>query len=760
MRLKYRATALSVSVVLLLAACTDNPTFNQAGPTLPPSTGDAETTARQFLDGWTAGDYDGMYRLLSPVSLVISKEAFTAAYKQAEQAMNLPDRDNKSYELLTDQTTRQGATTTLHYNMTFNSNALGKFTDKDRTMRLITTPSGWRVAWSTMDIFEGLAGGATLQLNRTAARRGSIYDRTDRLIAQDDVPNYAVRLLTREYPGGSPEACLDKLAEVFRLYRPGLDTYKQYTGQDRGFTIGTLSEPDWNALRGPLGNVCLLQGVRQVTRFMYGGGIAAQTVGFVGPVQREQLGEFGQYGEGAMVGQFGIERAWQAQLGGTPGAELVIRTADGMNVRTIFRRDSSGGQDVRVTIDRDLQLKVETAIASAYNYANWGQLKLPAPLTQGAALVVMDVKTGAVLAMASFPYPNPDAWLLGSTTFDVDTIQNYVKKLATKNFASQETYPLGSVMKIASMIAAEDTKEFKPDDTVNCTGLFPNPRGNPKFLTDWIYLEPDRKPNYHGEITLEQGLESSCDVYFWTIGTKLDARDANLWRIYGNKLGLGRKTGIDSITEADGLIPDPTTKGKLTGERWGVGDSLNTVIGQGNVQVSPIQVARMLSAVANGKIAPTPYLVRSVGYAGQQPTYGAQSGKGDTLDIEPAVLVSVRKALCDATIDPVFGTSTWVFQGWPHDQIQVCGKTGTAQSGSDYPHGWFAAFAGPKGEAPEIAVVGLVTYSREGSETAAPIVRRVLEAYYHIPYTPWPDFWTQPYEKLPKPGLGEGGPLK
>ncbi len=753
MRIAERHTRYWViffALLMTVAACNDTPPPppNAANATPVLTLAEAENVARAFLDGWIAGDYDAMYTLITPRSQITSREAFREAYTAAEKTVQLVPEKAKRYTLHADRTQQQGTTIIVSYDMTFVSSTLGEFSDMDRTMRLIVTPRGWRVTWSTMDIFEGMAGGATLALSRVRAPRGTIYDRYNRLIAQDGVTNIAVRLLTRSYPTNNPDECFNRLASVFRLYRPDLEKYKAFTGLDNGYTIGILSEPDYNALRPSLDQVCLLEYRRQNSRFYFAGNLAAQSVGFVGPIQNPA--DYPDLSRDSLVGLYGVERTYQTELGGVSGASLEIITPDSILVRTIYTQKGRGGSDVTLTLDRDFQLKVEQAVADAYNAANWAQF------SQGAAVVVLDVKSGEILAMANYPTINPDAWRL-DTSFDAGTIEGYLKNRATVNHATEETYFLGSVMKIASTAAAAGSGLFDLNEIVDCRGTYRS--SDEDFTrTDWIYLEPNRNPNYHGRINLKQGLTSSCDVYFWTVGARICEKDARLIRRYANDMGLGIRTGIEALIEQEGYIPDPDSQFTRSGKRWGTGDCLNIIIGQGDLQVTVLQVARMLMLVANGEKLYTPHLIKSIGNAGEAPFYTANPPDPTLKDISPEVIDGIRVALCNVTTNKEFGTAQWVFVNFDQTKVQVCGKTGTAQSGSPYPHGWFAAFAGIPGETPDIAVAALVLTSREGSETAAPIVRRVIEAYYNLPYAPFPDFWSLPYELLPTPGLGEGGP--
>ncbi len=286
---------------------------------------------------------------------------------------------------------------------------------------------------------------------------------------------------------------------------------------------------------------------------------------------------------------------------------------------------------------------------------------------------------------------------------------------------------------------------------------------------DWIYLDQYVEQKYHGKITLIQALTSSCDAYFWDVGKTLNGVDANAWRIYANKMGVGIKTGIDTIDEADGYVPDPDSKFQRKGERWGVGDSLNTVIGQGDVQVTPIQVARMIAGVANGGDLYRPTLVKRVGAANQAPSYSAPAPVATSMGLDPAVVKGIQQGMCDVVSDKIIpgpkkqylGTAHFVFYNWDLGQIAVCGKTGTAQTGLPQPNGWFAAYVAPvdpkTGEQrPELAIVVIVEHSREGSEVAGPIVRRIIESHYKLPLEPWPDYWTGNYVPMTNPDASDG----
>ncbi len=764
-RLKLASSILTL--IILISACTEAPAATipgaQPGPTAPPTLADACVVADDFLKGWETKDFAAMYKLISPKSQQLSQTQFSAIYTDAEQKLA---NSAKTHTLNCDNAITQGTTAAITYDMKFTGATLGDFTDPARTMRLTLTPNGWRVAWSTMDIFEGMAGGTRLDLKQTPASRGTIYDRTGKPLAQDNQVLYTAKLFTRVYPG-NPDQCFAYIANVFKQrYTDVKADYGPFTGLDYGYTIGNLDEGTYTARRGDIDKFCKVTWDKHTTRVYRANGLASQMLGYIGQITPDQQDRFAGYPQGALIGQAGIEAKYERQLAGLPGAELTLRTSTGTLIRSIRKTESSSAQDVRTTLDGDLQVAVEQAISDAYNYAqnSWGQF------STGAAAIVMDVNTGQILALASYP------------TFDVDVFNSDTRlettKLLTrivsagnpnkspqKNRVSQEYSALASVMKIVSMAAAADSGTVKPTDTYTCKGTYNGAALGDTQGTrvDWIYTDPWYKQqgkNFHGDITLTQALTASCDVYFWQVGGLLNKKDPNLLPSYMAKMGLGKVTGSNDLDELKGQIPSPDNIAELTkteGRRWTAADALNIVIGQGDVLVTPLQVAHMMVAIANGGTFYKPYFVDSVGSV-QQMSYTAKPEAQGKMEVDPKVLEAVRKGLCGVTMDPDLGTAHWFLSDWKFDKISFCGKTGTAQTGSAYPNGWFAAFAGPAGKPPEIAIVALVERGREGSETAGPIVRRIVESYYKIPYANYPQFWSEAYVPLADPNaVSDGG---
>jgi len=776
-------TALILVSATVLASCSALPNFNlntgSADQAVAPTSGvpvlsEACALADRFLKAWEAGDYPTMYAALSGHSQQYSKDQFTAVYNDADTTMGHP---KLTHTLDCSKATQQGTTAIINYDMTFASKLVGQFNDGGRVMRLSWGTRGWQIAWSTMDIFQQMVGSATLQPIYLSIARGTIYDRNGKVIAADGQTVYTGKIKTKAYPS-SPETCFQSLATVFRLrYTDVVAELKSLTGLDYGIAIGTLDAETYNNRHAELEAACPIVFIGRTTRSLFHGGLAAQTVGYIGAIPSDQQGHYLGYAPGSLVGLAGIEEKYDTQLGGSPDVSLVIALPDGTQLRSLSTKSGTVAQDVTLTLDRDLQDATEQAISDAYNYAqpSWAQF------STGASVVVIDVKTGAILAMASYPSFDADVFKLDTQLPVAQLLPKIVNptsqyaRPALVNLATQEYSALGSVFKIISMAAALVSKNFTPNETYYCNGTWDGrifgdhvPTG---YRYDWIKLDPGFKSvnNQHGNITLVQALSASCDAYFWQVAGVLNQKNADLMSQFARQLGLGQSTGLIDLPAVDpsspnsdlpGTIPDPTNIQSLQGRAWSIGDALNEVIGQGDVKVTPLQVGRMIASIANGGNLMRPYLVTTIGTAGAAPSYTQTAQIQTNTGIDSYSLRAIQQGLCGAVSDTVLGTANWFMGDWSklNKNITVCGKTGTAQTKTAHPNGWFIAYAGPLGKTPDIAIVALVEHGREGSETAGPIVRRVLEAYYHLPYSAYPDFWTQPYQPMTDPnGVSDGG---
>lgn len=752
--MRKRRLILVCLATALIAACTPQPgaaplpqsTPNR--PATPLSLDDAQRIAADFLNTWTIDGYDGMYALLTVNSRdAYSRENFQKFYRNAETVMTL-EQSGKSYKLT--NLIQQGDNADVAYDMTFKTKLFGTFTDSGRLLHLISTADGWRVAWSQDDVFTGMKDGAKLEVQQTAPTRANIYDRDGEVIADEHGAAIKVTLLTKTYPTNRPDDCFNELARVFksRTVEQMKTVYGPRTGQDFAYEIGLLSQEIFATERPNLERVCKLTYEQQETRRYVAGGLAPHVVGYVGRIPAESVDYWVAkgYSPDALVGLDGIERDWEDTLAGKPDAKLLL-TDGGTIVRIIADRPAVPSQSVYLTLDRKLQINVQTILADAFKNAVWGAW------ATGGSVIVMDVHTGEILAIASYPDFNVDAFnpytALPNAQELINTWANDPKK-PTFNRATLGSYPPGSVFKIVGMAAAADSGKFKLTTPYYCSGVWNGTAIGDRVRYDWIYHEG---PGRHGSINLKQALTGSCDTYFWNVGWTLNLADPHILINYAKKLGFGAPTGVKGVAEASGSLPDPDTY-TSDGIKWRGSDALNTVIGQGAVTVTPLQIVRMVAAIANNGTLYQPLLVQKYGIIGQADAQKVKPIVSAQLDIKPEILQGIRDAMCNVTTDPTLGTATFVYQGF-HGAV-VCGKTGTAESGlsNDPPHAWFAAFAGKSADKPDIAIVAMIEHSNEGSYIAAPIVRRIIETYYDLDITPWPA-WYGAANQLP--ALGSTG---
>ncbi|MCX7939222.1 MAG: penicillin-binding transpeptidase domain-containing protein, partial [Thermoflexales bacterium] len=337
---------------------------------------------------------------------------------------------------------------------------------------------------------------------------------------------------------------------------------------------------------------------------------------------------------------------------------------------------------------------------------------------RAGAVVVMHPADGAVLAMASVP-----AFVIG------EMHAADVRGGALLNRASQGQYPPGSTFKIVTLAAALEEGIAQPETRFFDPGYW---EGFGSRFRQWCWLRSG-----HGRISLRDGLAASCNVVFYELGRQLNARAEDALSRYARAFGFGQPTGVELEEEA-GLVPDPTWKQRALGERWVGGDAVNLAIGQGALLATPLQVARMTAAVANGGMLVRPRLV------------SAAPPERVPLPLRPETLRAIQDAMLGVTTSPRYGTAFAAFRGFDYCErqqqwvrcaelpahqratlrrLRVAGKTGTAQASlGRKPFAWFTGYA--PADDPQVVVTVLLENAGEGSAEAAPLARAVLEAYF------------------------------
>ncbi len=681
---------------------------------------DAETIGLNYLDAWHAGDLESMYALTSAASQESTPYAqFESLYRGAEVEMTFVSVSTQP----TISTRETDEVVNLLYDAHFTTRLMGEFTDTGRSLRLVVDPTvgAWRVAWTPADIFAEMVGGARLRFDPIIPNRANIYARDRVTTLADQEGRVALVRVTRQdipdYPG-----CLALLSQV--LNRPIDDVQARLEARPPNWLmdVGVIEAQRYLESEPALRATCAADFGEQPARRYNNDARMPHILGYVGypdPGAVEAVERAG-FPQDAILGRSGVEASWDEVLRGQPGGRLLIVTPDGAVVRELARITAQPGQSVYLTIDSALQVRTAQILADAYTQAKdtWAQR------SRGAAVVVLDVNTGEILAMVSYPTFDNNAYT-PFPTMGRDNAQQIIlantddPRRPELNRATQGTYPLGSVMKTVTDYAALNAGIYGPDYRFVCTGLWS--RDIPR--TDWL-------AGGHGTVTPATALTQSCNPYFYESGYLLDQADPWLLPNYAGFVGFGAVTGMEDLPEETGNIQTPDWKRVTFGIDWSFSDAVNLAIGQGELLVTPLQVVRWFGALANGGTLYRPQIVREVGLLGDTLQAVAQPDAMAQLDFQPEVLETLQQGLCDVT-STSFGTAEFVFRDSPLQLLGVCGKTGTAQAGGDGtlpPFAWFAAYA-PM-DSPQIAVVVVVENAGEGSGVAAPIARQVLEAYF------------------------------
>ena len=636
----------------------------------------------------------------------------------------------------------QGRTAIIQYDVVIESPTFGEIADDNRVMRLIQD-GGWKIAWSSMDIFDGMSSRARLIPSADYPPRANIYDRNGKLLAEEGGEVYSLYVIKQDMP--NVENCLVTLAEATLQQISALrGVFANYLAETR-FHVAEMDPVRYSRYREALAADCAItrtegpfsKVLTYNSRSYYGHGIATHVVGYIGAVPADELERWEARGRSAgdLVGRAGIEEAYEDTLAGAPQRFLRIVEGGSLIIRELAGALGSAPSAVTLTINRDLQEITAQALADAVSNAvpNWGGI------TAGGALVALDARTGEILALASYPSFDPHifnpetSYNIGNAVLrlDRDVRNPFVNK------ALAEQYTPGSVYKIVTTLAAASERIWAPDEIFECGYIW---RGgeygdSEQRRTDWRLLE-DREPT--GPVTMPQALAASCNPFFYEMGALMYREEPLMQVRYAELLGFGARSGLIGLgIEAAGTVSPPREPAA----------AINNAIGQGEVTVTVLQMAQLATLIANGGQLYQPYVVSHIGIAGEadyavvnEPTLKAQ------LPLDAEALRVVREGMCMVTADPDLGTAEFVFRGAPY---QLCGKTGTAETAGN-PHAWFVAYY-PR-EDPEIALAGVMAQSREGSEVVAPMIRRILDVRYGHPIEPFPEWWAEPYVPVKSQG--------
>ena len=701
MRKPFRKILLLTLVLLTLVAvaCTSAPaTENATSSPLPtPQVAtthvpDPQTVAEAYLSAWQKEDYPAMYRLLTAVSRdAISEDDFIAYYKDALTGAAVGKVDFHILSSLVRPHSAQVA-----YTVTLHSAVVGDLS-RDTVMNLSLEHGVWRVQWDEALILPELHGGKRLTIDLQVPARGEIFDRNDLIIATQ-THAMSIGLMTGQVDPEQEDNLFNLLWRVTGVSPNHIRD--AYENPPPGGYIPVAEVPSdiadkyYNKLVGFQGIVLR----RYNGRWYYGGGISPHGVGYVSALQPDELATYQRKGYrlDQKVGRMGLERWGEPYLAGKNGGTLYVVDAKGNIVQALGKAPTRPADALTTTIDRDLQLQAQQAINGFVG-----------------AIVVLERNTGRVLALVSSPGFDPNAF--ESANFNSPALLQQLNQPGKPllDRATHGLYPPGSVFKIITMAAALESSRFKEDTTYNCGYEFKEIPG--LTLYDWTY-EHGFQPS--GKLNLPEGLMRSCNPYFWHIGLDLFQHyKTNAVSQMARGFGLGSSTGIEIGDEA-GQIVDPAS------ER----EAVQQAIGQGTTLVTPLQVADYVAAVGNGGTLYVPQMVEKIVAPDGKIVHQFEPKARGHLPVSANNLAIIRKGM-RMVVDNPRGTAYWRFLNFG---IPLYGKTGTASTAAGEPHAWFVAYTDAQQEdKPDIAVAVVVEYGGEGSEVAAPILRRVVETYFY-----------------------------
>ena len=539
------------------------------------------------------------------------------------------------------------------------------------------------------------------------APRGRILDRHGSVLV-DNFPSFTI-LLNRDNASQLSDAHVEKIAHALELDPADVRDMTRRAAKLPSYQPIVLKQAASlkdvafiDAHRSEFPEIDIIQSQQ---RFYRKHGVGAAVLGYVGEVSQADLARPGSnYRPGDLVGKFGIEKEYNSVLRGRDGMKRVAVNSRGQEVGTLGTVNALPGHDLRLTLDLNLQLTAEAAMGD-----------------KPGAVVALDPRTGEVLAMVSHP------------TFDPNDFTHHISIKHWRELTTNPLHPLmnkaiqaqlapGSIFKIITGTAALETGTVTPDFTVHCDGKVTIYGHTFHGWTYWVH-----RPG-HGAVDLHRGIVQSCDVYFYTLGKMLGIQKIDF---FADHLGLGHRTGIDLPDEDSGLIPSPSWVRRVFHRQWWPGETISVAIGQGAVQVTPLQVAYTIGGIASGGTLVRPHL--------------AFNQELEEMGFDPQADSTTRFPLRESTVQAVTSGMWGVVNeaggtgaGARCRGLSVAGKTGTAQVVSTALHNssqkaiyrnnaWFVGYSPSPN--PDIAVAVLVMQGQHSS-VAAPIAGDVIKAYY------------------------------
>ena len=587
---------------------------------------------------------------------------------------------------------------------------------------------------------------------RLEAQRGEILDRNGNPLVAT-VPGTAVQLWPADLPKTWPKELAEvrDLGQILHVPAPQIFAQMRKRAGDPVTPVVVRESVQRDApINYLLEHAEQFPGVHIVPTYLRSypqGTLAAQMLGYVSEISPQELKTLHKagYEPGDKIGQAGLEATYDSYLRGRPGlAQLRVDSLGRPRSQLVMTRQPSPGESVQLTLDvplqRTAQQAIQYGIQLARNNGHWA--------SNGGAIVAMNPNDGSILAMASDPSYNPAVYTGRVTNrrlaaYGLTPATSEQRNYPSLNRAISGLYPAGSTFKPITALAALQTHIISPWTVLECTGSF--------TVAGHTFHNVD--PGVYQAMTLPTAIGQSCDTWFYRVGDMFYNAPPSLGhplQAWAARFGIGRKTGVDVGPESAGLLPTPewrdrTFTAKTDPQNWQVdrlwkpGDSIQLAIGQKDLLVTPLQLTRFYSLLANGGKLVKPHLVDDVEEGGgsrsvPRVVHRFPSAPPQSVGLDPGNLAVVNDGLYQAT-HAGYGTSQAVFGNF---QPTIVGKTGTAQKIVSMPgytgeqdQSWWCGY-GPYNstEAPQIVVCALIENGGFGAEAAAPAALKVFQQFF------------------------------
>jgi penicillin-binding protein 2 len=561
--------------------------------------------------------------------------------------------------------------------------------------------------------FSTLSDSNRVRIKALPPTRGLIFDRNGVVIAKN-LPVYRLEIIREEVD--DIEDTLARLKQYVDYSDQDLKRYRQSSKRRRPFeSIPLRLNLNDEELARLAVNLHKFRGVEINARLARNyplGGLGVHALGYVNRIDLDDLSQVDEinYAGTSHIGKLGVERFYENELHGTVGVQQVEVNAKGRTLRVLDEKPPIAGNNLYLTIDSKLQMVAEEA---------FGDYK--------GSVVAIDPNNGEILALVSMPTFDPNLFVNGISVNDYVTLRDSSRRpLFNRALAGQ--YPPGSTVKPFFGLAGLETGTVRKDKTLFCGGYYLLPNEERKYR-DW-------KKEGHGSVDLEDAITQSCDVYFYELSYQMGIDKISAFM---TAFGFGQKTGIDSIGEKGGLMPSREWKRETQSMPWFPGETLITGIGQGALLVTPLQLANSVAALSKKGQRYRPRLVSAIESVDTDEWRQLGSNEAGRYDlIKEQNWQHILKSMKNV-VHGVRGTAYPISWGMKYN---TAGKTGTAQvygiaQDEEYDeetvaeklrdHALFVSFA--PADDPRIAVAVIVENGSHGGSVAAPIARKVMDAY-------------------------------